>query len=211
MKSGALSKSILDEYDFVPYKVPTSFEINEAYFVVYGYDKNTNIVFLTTRVSDALYERIMDNKIYIVNAKINGYAIYCISCGLDSQHYYCHYCYEIIKRKMFVNSGCIPVIFESCEYISYINTMTIYEKKILIGLSEEKIIGVIHIDHILWDSPMITHMNFVISKVDRIPYKIPIKARVEYNMRKYTHHWLLMREFILADLRVPIVCMMICE
>ena len=70
MESGALSTSILDERDFVSYKVETAPEINEAYYVVYGYDKNTNIVFLTTRVSDALYERIMDNKIYIVAWKM---------------------------------------------------------------------------------------------------------------------------------------------
>lgn len=213
MKSSALSKSIFDERDFVSYKIATAFEINEAYFIVYGYNNNANIVFLTTRVSSILHNAIMDNDKNIENTKICGWATYCKVCGLDSQYNYCYGCYELIKDKRFVNMYYTPPIFESCEYISYINKETyVYEKKMSICSNiREKIIGILYIRHTQFSSPTTTCINFVISKIDYIPYKIPIEAHVDYNLRKYNTRWLLMREFIIADLLAPIVCMMICE
>jgi hypothetical protein len=212
MKSSALSKSIIDEHDFVSYKTATAFEINEAYFIVCGYNNNANIIFLTNRVSSILHNAITDSRT-IENTKIYGWATYCKACGLDSQYNYCYGCYELIKDKAFVNVYYIPVLFERCEYISYINKETyVYEKKIHISSHiGEKIIGILYIRHTQFSSTTTTCINFVVSKIDNIPYRIPIEARVEYNLRKYMRYWLLMREFIIADLFAPIVSMMICE
>lgn len=210
MKSGELSKSILDERDFVSYTVETAPEINEAYYVVYGYDNNTEIVFLTVRNSCILHKDIVHYD-SIKNQRIYGWATYCRACGLDSQYKYCYKCFEVIKDKKFMNMIYMPLVFDSCEYVSYINKeKTVYKKEILITSNiREKVICVLYVNHTLFGSPVDTYINFVISKIDNIPYKIPTGARVEYNLRKYTQRYLLMRELILEDLFASTIIAMI--